>query len=252
MAGPDPLAQAFIVGAQRCGTTSVATALERHPQVVLARPLRPEPKFFLAPGAATEVDAYLARHYPEVGPEVRLRCEKSTSYIESDVACAEIAAAFPAARIVVVLRDPVERARSHYAFSVRHGVEDLPVAAALDPSAEGRAWDTEAISVSPYRYLSRGRYVDELRRWDVAFGPDAVHVVILEDLIAEPERFAAFIAELGLGPGPGFVAEERHNAGEGDVTLDAGTRARLAAWFADANADLARRLGRPIDRWAHV
>ena len=152
----------------------------------------------------------------------------------------------------MVLRDPVERARSHYAFSVSHGVEDLPVADALDPSAEDRPWDEAAISVSPYRYLSRGRYVDELRRWDAAFGPEAVHVLVLEDLIAEPERFAALEAELGLDPGPGFVARERHNAGEGDVVLDDGTRDRLVAWFADANADLADRLGRPIDRWAHV
>ena len=95
MAGPDPVAQAFIVGAQRCGTTSVATALERHRQVVLAQPRRPEPKFFLRPGADADVDAYLARHFPDVGPDIRLRCEKSTSYLESDVACAQIGAAFP-------------------------------------------------------------------------------------------------------------------------------------------------------------
>jgi hypothetical protein len=84
------------------------------------------------------------------------------------------------------------------------------------------------------------------------FGPEAVEVIILEDLLAEPERFGAVEAALGLDPGPGFAARERHNAGESDVTLDDGTRARLVAWFADANADLAERLGRPIDRWAHA
>lgn len=252
MAGPDRLAQAFIVGAQRCGTTSVATALERHPQVVLAQPRRPEPKFFLQPGADTDVDAYLARHFPDVGPEIRLRCEKSTSYLESDLACVQIKAAFPAARILVVLRDPVERALSHYRFSREQGVEDLPIEAALDPAAESRPWDTEAISVSPYPYLSRGRYIDDLERWFATFGPEAVEVIILEDLVAEPELFGDLEAALGLDPGPGFAARERHNAGEGEVTLDDGTRARLVAWFADANADLAERLGRPIDRWAHA
>jgi hypothetical protein len=252
MAGPDRLGQAFIVGAQRCGTTSVATALERHPQVVLAQPRRPEPKFFLRPGADADVDAYLARHFPDVGPEIRLRCEKSTSYLESDLACAQIEAAFPAARILVVLRDPVERAVSHYRFSREQGVEDLPIEAALDPAAESRPWDTEAISVSPYPYLSRGRYIDDLERWLATFGPEAVEVIILEDLLAEPERFGDVERALGLDPGPGFAVRERHNAGESDVTLDDGTRARLVAWFADANADLAERLGRPIDRWAHA
>ena len=251
MDGPDPLAQAFIVGAQRCGTTSVATALARHRQVAFAQPRRPEPKFFLTPGAAAEVDTYVARYYSDIGPETRLRCEKSTSYLESDLACAQIAEAFPAAHIVVVLRDPVDRALSHYRFSRSEGAEVLSVEEALDPDAESRPWDRAAISVSPYRYLSRGRYVDDLRRWQRTFG-DAVHVVILEDLLADPCRFADLEEALGLDPGPPFSPDDRENAGEGDDALDDGTRARLAAGFAAANADLAALLGRPIDRWTHA
>lgn len=120
------------------------------------------------------------------------------------------------------------------------------------PPPSTTAWDRGAISVSPYRYLTRGRYIDDLRRWDETFGPAAVHVVILEDLVAEPERFADLEAALGLAPGPAFVPGDRHNAGEGARPLDDGTRARLADWFADANADLAERLGRPIERWTHA
>lgn len=238
--------QAFIVGAQRCGTTSLATALERHPQVAFAQPRRPEPKAFLTPGAA---DGYVERYYGDVGPGIKLRCEKSTSYLGSDLACAQIAEAFPDAHILVMLRDPVDRALSQYGFSRDAGVEDLPVAEALDPAAEGRPWDRAAISVSPYEYLRRGRYVDDLPRWLDAFA--RVHVLVLEDLVAEPERYERLLADLGLDPAPAapFEPEERHNAGEGDVALDAGTRARLAAWFADANADLAALLGRPLDRW---
>src|SRR5690349_19101236 len=93
--------QAFIVGAQRCGTTSLATALERHPHVALAQPRRPEPKVFLTPGAGAHADEYVARWYGHADADTRLRVEKSTSYLESDVACAEIARAFPDARILV-------------------------------------------------------------------------------------------------------------------------------------------------------
>jgi hypothetical protein len=246
---PEP-AQAFVVGAQRCGTTSVTTALARHPQVDLAEPRNPEPKWFLVPGAADRVDEYLARYHPAPPPGTRLRLEKSTSYLGSDVACAEIARAFPGAAIVVVVRDPVARALSHYAFSVRSGVEDLPPEEALDPAREDRPWDEAAISVSPYHYLRRGRYVDDLARWDRAFGPEAVHVVVLEDLRAEPGRFADLVAALGLDPGSAFVPDERQNAGEHEIVLDAGTEARLRTWFADADAALADRLGRPLDRWS--
>jgi hypothetical protein len=250
MAEPE-VGQAFVVGAQRCGTTSLATALEAHPQVAFAQPRRPEPKFFLTPGSADQVDAYLARFYPDVADGTRLRCEKSTSYLGSDVACAEIHRAFPDAHVVVLLRDPVDRAVSHYRFSRAGGAEDLPIEAALDPAAEGRRWDTDAISVSPFHYLSRGRYVDDLRRWTEAFAADRLHVLLLEDLVADPSGFDDLLGSLGLDPLPasGFAPDERHNAGEGDAVLDDGTRARLAAWFADANADLAELLGRPITRW---
>jgi hypothetical protein len=238
--------QAFIVGAQRCGTTSLATALDGHPQVAFAQPRRPEPKAFLQPGAA---EGYVERFYGAVDPGVRLRCEKSTSYLGSDLACSQIAAAFPDAHILVMLRDPIDRAVSQYGFSVASGVEDLPLAAALDPAAEDRPWDTASISVSPYEYLRRGRYVDDLPRWLAAF--DRVHVLVLEDLVAEPQRFDQLLAELGLDAAvsAGFAPEERHNAGEGDLDLDGATRARLADWFADANAELAELLGRPITRW---
>ena len=118
MAAVPDLRQAFIVGAQRCGTTSVATTLAQHPEVALAQPLRPEPKWFLDPGASDRVPAYLDTFFGDVGAEVRLRLEKSTSYLESGVARTEIAAAFPDAQLIVVLRDPVDRAVSHYGFSV--------------------------------------------------------------------------------------------------------------------------------------
>ncbi len=249
MAAPD---QAFIVGAQRCGTTSLATALERHPQVAMAQPRRPEPKWFLDPDAADGVDEYVRRYYAHVVPGTRLRCEKSTSYLESDLACRQIHAAFPSAKIVVVLRDPVDRALSHYRFSRGEGVEDLPVDQAFDLEAERRPYDDAVMSVSPYRYLSRGRYVDDLRRWDETFGREALHVVILEELLASPDAFRELETFLGLDPGPPFSARERHNASEDATALDAGTRARLAAWFADANAELAAWLGRPIDAWTHA
>jgi hypothetical protein len=249
MAAPPDVGQAFIVGAQRSGTTSLTTALERNPQVALAQPRNPEPKVFLDPAAGDDPDGYVARWYAHAGPGTRLRLEKSTSYLESEVACAGIARAFPVAHVVVQLRDPIDRAVSQYRFSRKAGVEDLPLTEALDPAQEGRPWDRSAISVSPYRYLSRGRYVDDLRRWFDRFGRDRVHVVVLEDLLAEPERFHDLERALGLDPGSAFRVEERHNAGEGDEALDPGARARLAAWFADANADLAELLGRPLDRW---
>jgi Sulfotransferase domain len=251
MADPERV-QAFIVGAQRCGTTSVATALGRHPQVALAEPLRPEPKFFLEPGAVGEVACYLDRYFPERGDHLRVRVEKSTSYLGSDRACTQIAEAFPAARIVVVVRDPVARAASHYAFSRAHGHEDLDPDAALRQEAEDRPWDAAAVSESPFAYLTRGRYIDHLARWDEAFGSNRVRVVVLEDLVAEPEGFEGLEAFLGVEPAVRFDPTERHNEVDDRIELSDAVRTRLRAYFAEPNAALARRLGRPLDRWSHA
>ncbi len=248
MAVPRP-EQATIVGGQRCGSTSLLRALRAHPDVMVAEPQRPEPKWFLEPGSGDRVVQYITRYFPGWSGDT-LRVEKSTSYLESDVAPVELDRAFPTSPVVVVLRDPVERALSHYRLSVRGGAEDLTLLEALDPAQEGREWDRDEISVSPYRYLSRGRYVDDLARWDRVLGPDRVVVVILEELRADPAVFAELQTTLGLAPEVLFPVDERHNAGEGDdLTLDDETRGRLAAWFAEPNAALAQRLGRPLSHW---
>ncbi len=247
MGVPEPT-QAFIVGAQRCGTTSVAAALASHPHVALAEPLRPEPKFFLTPGAGARVEEYLARHFRDLDEGVRVRLEKSTSYLDADLAREEVAEAFPEAKIVVVVRDPVARAASHYAFSVANGFEDLGPEAALTSEAEARPWAAEEVSTSPYAYLSRGRYAEQLAPWDEAFTD--VHVVVLEDLLAEPGRFADVEAFVGVEPQVRFDPDERLNRGT-PPELPAAVRERLVAWFAEPNAALAQRLGRPLDRWTH-
>jgi Sulfotransferase family len=244
MGDPEPT-QAFIVGAQRCGTTSVAAALGRHPQVALAQPLRPEPKAFLQPGAGASVAGYLERFYGEVSAEVRVRLEKSTSYLDSAVARDEVARAFPDARIVVVVRDPVARAASHYAFSVANGLEDLPPEEALRAEAEIRPFTADEVSTSPFAYVSRGRYAEQLAPWDETF---AVHVVVLEELVAEPGRFAELEAFLGVDHRVCFDPHERRNQGD-PPELPEAVRRRLAEGYAEPNAALARRLGRPLDRW---
>src|SRR5712691_8572726 len=104
-----------IVGAQRCGTTYLYRLLDEHPEIEMAKPLRPEPKFFLDDDRfPLGLSYYESQFFSEAGP--RVRGEKSTSYIESDVAAQRIKATLPGAPMVAVLRDPVERAISNYRF----------------------------------------------------------------------------------------------------------------------------------------
>ena len=122
----------FIAGAQRSATTYLYRMLEQHPDITLAQPVRPEPKYFIRDGFSGDLEAYHREFFDQAGTP--WFGEKSTSYIEHPVAAERIARCLPDAVIFFMLRDPVERALSNYRFSVMNGLESLPLAQALDAS----------------------------------------------------------------------------------------------------------------------
>ena len=233
----------LVVGAQRCGTTWLHDQLAAHPQIAMARPARPEPKVFLGPDPV-DVDAYRARYFAHAG-DAELLGEKSTSYLESATAPDRVAEALGEARIVVQLRDPVARAVSNWSFSRDHGVETRPLSEALLANLEGPApWDPESSSVSPFAYLERGRYADDLARWCDRF---PVRVLVLEEMLAEPSGIAGLYRWLGVAdgvrPDPDGPVNASSPVGE---DLDDELVARLRDYYSDSDAALARMLGRDL------
>ena len=123
----------------------------------MAAPFRPEPKFFLLDDLHARGLPYYESTFFGHRPGARLRGEKTVSYMESDKAAERIAAAFPQARIVFLLRDPVERAISHYWFSVENGVETLSMEQAFRREEDGNMGEEwSRLSMSPFTYLRRG------------------------------------------------------------------------------------------------
>ena len=239
----------FIIGAQRCGTTALAQLLDRDPRIELARPFRPEPKFFLDEGLAVRGTDYYERTYFSDSGALR-RGEKGTSYIESAEAASRIARAYPAARILAIVREPVARAVSNYRFSVANGVEDLPPEEALTPAAEERPFDPSRVSVSPFHYLRRGRYVEYLSSWLAEFPRDQLHVEVLEELVEDPSGIHRVVSFLGLDPATGPAPLERANVATGDPPyLPLDLLRRLRAFYVEPNRALERFLGRPLDLW---
>ena len=238
----------LVVGAQRCGTTWLHDQLAAHPQVAMARPYRPEPKVFLDP-APPDLRTYRERYFSHADGELALG-EKSTSYLETPEVPDRVASRLGTPRIVVQLRDPVERAVSNYRFSRAHGVEHRPLDEALrcDLTAP-RDWDRSKTSVSPFAYVSRGRYAVELARWMDRF---EVHVQFLEDVRAEPDDIGALYRWLGVdGSFRNDTASEPVNASSPtDEHLDPHLLADLREYYDDSDTALATLLGRPLP-WPH-
>jgi len=233
----------LVVGAQRSGTTWLHDQLAAHPHVSMARPATPEPKVFLSPGPV-DPDDYRARFFGHAGAGDLLG-EKSTSYLESPTAPDLVAATLGEVRIVVQLRDPVARAVSNWSFSRDHGIEQRPLAEALAANLAGPTpWDPASSSVSPFAYLERGRYVDDVARWRDRF---PVHVQFLEEMLVEPERMGDLFDFLGVSPDvPGPEAGPVNASSSVGEDLDDGLLARLRAYFADSDAALADLLGRDL------
>ncbi len=121
--------------------------------------------------------------------------ECSGYYLFHPLAAQRLAAELPDAQVVVLVRDPVERAMSAHRHELARGFEDLPLDEALARESERLAGEAERLAAEPdYRsyahrhhgYLARGEYGEQIARFVDALGPDRVHVVDADALFADP------------------------------------------------------------------
>jgi hypothetical protein len=186
----------FIVGAASSGTTSLFTYLKQHPEVFL--PALKEPHYFaqLRPSyeqrylftyVSTESD-YLALFSKAGG--CKAIGEASPSYLWCPEAPARIARAVPAARIIILLRDPVERAYSHYLMNLREGLQRRPFFEALqeDWRRPQKGWGVSQL------YVELGLYAEQVKRYLATFGPEQVRIVLFDEMRRGSENRKAALA----------------------------------------------------------
>ena len=239
----------LIAGAQRCGTTYLRALLADHPGVAMAEPVRPEPKVLLDPARVARGVGWYRRTYFPHASEGQLLGEKSTSYLDVPEAAAAARRLLGEPMVLVQLRDPVARAVSHWSFSTEQGVERRPLVEVLEANLAGPLpWDGTGSSVSPFAYLERGRYVDQLRPWLAEHG-DRVRVQLLEDLRADPATLHDTYAWLGLDPAhtpASYGIPVNASSGHTAPPLDPDLHQRLRDHFAEPDAELADLLERDL------
>lgn len=238
----------MIIGAQRCGTTSLQELLEAHPDIAMARPARPEPKVFLSPDSVRQgVRAYEATYFGHVTSESLLG-EKSTSYLEDPAVPERVLKVLGPVPVVVQLRDPVSRAVSNWRFSTANRLERRPLENALEENLRTSAeWDRSRSSVSPYAYLERGRYADYLQPWFDTFA-DSMVVRFLEETSAEAGAMAQLYDALGVDPHfeLDYVSPPARKSEGPTPMLSRQLVARLRDYFAPADEQLRKLLQRKL------
>ena len=244
----------FIIGgAPRSGTTWLYELLDRHPDVYMAKPVKPEPKFFLVDHLYEKGLQFYSDTWFAQAAEWQLAGEKSTDYLESRNAAERIAHDLRYVKLVFILRDPADRAYSNYLWTRMNGIEteDFETALRLEPERE-RTLPEKWRFARPFSYFSRGLYADLLAEYFARFRRAQMLILRFEDIDQRPAVLADRLHRfLGVAPRPDDVdglgvINPSENRGE---TLNAASRRQLMARYADSNRRLAEMLGPDFTLW---
>jgi len=241
-----PLPNFLILGAQKAGTTALFSYLRAHPQIT--GPPWKEISYFdrhYARGTRWYRGQFPLRRRPLVG-------EASPSYVFHPLAPARVASLVPNARLIVLVRNPVDRAYSHYQHEVALGREPLSFEDALEREDERLRGEAERMLADPsyfsrewwdHTYVARGRYAEQLERWLQLFPRERLLVVPTDDLAAEPAKTYARVLDF-LGASPHTLESYPRVFERSYEPMPPETRARLADYYAEPNARLYELLGR--------
>lgn len=259
--GPDFL----IIGTKRGGTTSLFNYLLQHPGILGLYPQNRGKKstdyFFkeLHRGDAWYRSHFHSTTYRSIARR-RLGYEpvggEASPYYMWDPRIAPlVATTAPRVKAIALLRDPVERAYSHYQERVQNGVEPLSFLDALAAEEERTAGELDKMLADPgyysaahdfYTYRARGLYLPQLQQWAEALGRDQLLVLRSEDMYADANRVYGEVSRfLGL-PEVELVRRGPFNARHKQSDMPESARADLSAFYAPHQAALEEWVGRPL------
>ena len=247
----------LIIGGQRCGTTTLFKALAQHPGVLGAN-LRKGVHYF-----DLHYDRPLSwyrSHFPtkrqanalaaEHGYKTNIG-ESSPYYLWHPLAASRIAADLPDVRLLVLLRDPAERAYSAHAHERARGFENETFERALDLEESRIAGEAERLAKDPaarstshqhHAYVARGQYIEQLEQVEKQVGRDRMLVVDSQDFWSQPETIWPSVTDsLALPPDP--VSFQQHNA-RSRSTMSEDLRDRLSTHYESFDERLASWWGR--------
>jgi hypothetical protein len=245
----------LIVGAQKCGTTSLYDYLTAHPCVYPAT-VKEVGYFdrFYSRGLTWYRSHFPSRlqkyHAERIRRERFSTGEASTGYILNPLALRRIHALIPEARLILLLRNPVDRAFSAYQHTVRMRREPLSFEAAIEKEDEriGAAWarllreeSFDTIDLAHYAYLRTGIYADQVKALLSLFPREQLFVASTEAFAKEPGRLYAEVLRFLDLPPRALADDDWLNVGR-YTEMDPDLRARLTSYFRPHNERLYKLL----------
>lgn len=187
----------LIIGAQRAGTTSLFHYLTQHPKI--RTPKRKEVHFFDLQYEEKNLDWYKTQLFFNLGPGNYITGEASPYYIFHPLVPRRVAKHFSNTKLIILLRNPIDRAYSHYHHEKKENREELSFKKAIAKEEERLSGEKERVlqgqysyNHQHYSYLARGRYNKQLRRWFKYFNRDQFLILIYEEFFPETDMEKVF------------------------------------------------------------
>jgi hypothetical protein len=243
-----PLPDFLILGAQKAGTTALYAYLRWHPQIT--GPSFKEVSFFDRHYARGE--RWYRAHLPArprgiVG-------EASPSYLFHPLAAKRVRSMLPDARLIALLRSPVDRAFSHYQHEVALGRESLSFEEAIEREDERMRGEVDQMLRDPsyfshawwnYTYVARGLYAEQLERWFGSFPREQLLVLFTDELAEDTGDTYRRVLDF-LGVQSSDLASYPRIFEREYAAMNPETRIQLDDRFAEPNRRLASLLGRAL------
>jgi len=174
----------FVVGVQKCGTTTLHEWLKKSAEIVLPR--EKETRFFLDEEIFSRGDEWYFSQFTKVRSTTKIIGEIDPDYIYCAESYARIAQFAKAPKFIIVLRDPISRAKSHYQMSVLRGYEPLAFSDALIAESS-RLAKGDQFSIDHHSYLDRGLYAKQIERIQGAFPSSRFLILLFDDLFSSQD-----------------------------------------------------------------
>jgi len=240
---------AMIIGAMKSGTSSLHYYLTQQPQVIA--PLRKEVHYFDLNFERGE--SWYRANFGREGQR-GVNIDSSPYYLFHPLVPQRAHALVPNAKLIVLLRDPVRRAYSHYWHERDKGRESLAFEDAIAAEPDRIDRDHERLARGEiersaahqyFSYLARSRYAEQLERWLQFYPREQLLILRFEDLARDPLPLTnESLAHIGLPPLGSAKLEPRNTRKY--PPIDPATAERLRDYFVPHDAALAQVLGRPV------
>ncbi len=242
-----PKVSFLVIGAQKAGTTVLDHYLRQHPDIGMADVK--EVHYFDDEIVFEWPEGDSAAYESRFPGTKALHGESTPIYLWWKPACQRIHRYNPDMKLIAILRDPVDRAFSHWNMEFNRGDEHRDFRSAVQAELEQRTTDPDR-QHRVFSYLSRGFYTEQIERFQRTFDPQQLLCVKYEDLRDDPEpQLTRIFDHIGASRAAYRFAPMQLNPGNYSTSLDAGTKRELKHLFADDIRRAEKLLAQDLGAW---